>query len=338
MRIATTIFGAALAACGTAAVHAGDTLDAITERGELACGVSTGLAGFSFPDNEGRWSGLDVDICRAIAAALFGDSERVSFRPLSAQQRFVALQSGEVDLLSRNTTFTLTRDTSVGLNFGPVAFYDGQGFMVPADLGVSAASELDGASVCVQTGTTTELNLADFFRSNGMQFEPVVFEAFDEVVGAFFAGRCDAYTSDSSNMASVRTTAPNPADYVILPDLISKEPLAPATRHGDAEWDDVVRWVVHALIQAEESGVTSANAAAMRDSNDPTVKRLLGTTPGFGEALGLDEAWAYNAISAVGNYGEIFARNVGPDTPLGLERGLNALWTDGGLMYAPPAR
>ncbi len=339
MRIATMIGGVALAACAGGMALAGETLDAVKERGELACGVSTGLPGFSYPDSEGRWSGLDVDICRAIAAALFGDPERVAFRPLSAQQRFVALQSGEVDLLSRNTTVTLTRDTSVGLNFGPVVFYDGQAFLVPKDLGVTRAVELDGASICVQTGTTTELNLADFFRANGISFEPVVFESLDEVLGAFFAGRCDAFTGDSSGLASARTSvASNPDDYVILADRISKEPLAPATRHGDAEWADVVRWVVTALIQAEESGVTRANVDDFLAGDDPMIKRLLGATPGFGEALGIDETWAHNAIKAVGNYGEIFARNVGVDSPLGLERGLNALYTDGGLMYAAPAR
>ena len=335
MRIVGTVAAALLAA---GAAQAGDTLDAVKARGDLACGVSTGLPGFSFPDTEGNWSGLDVDVCRAIAAAVFGNADAVSYRPLSAQQRFVALQSGEVDVLSRNTTVTLTRDTSVGLDFGPVVFYDGQAFLVPTELGVTSAVELDGASVCVQTGTTTELNLADFFRSNRISFEPVVFESLDELRGAFFAGRCDAFTGDSSGLASTRTIASNPDDYTILPDRISKEPLAPATRHGDDEWSDVVRWVVTALIQAEESGITSANVEDMRASDDPTIKRLLGVTAGFGEALGLDEAWAYNAIAAVGNYGEMFERNVGAGSPLGLERGLNALYTHGGLMYAAPAR
>ena len=338
MRIGTMAAGLVLAACWTGAAAAGDTLDAVKARGELNCGVSTGLPGFSFPDSEGDWSGLDVDVCRAVAAALFGDGSRVSWRPLSAQQRFVALQSGEVDILSRNTTETLTRDASVGLDFAPVVFYDGQAFMVPKTLGVTRAVELDGASVCVQTGTTTELNLADFFRSNGIAFEPVVFESVDETRGAFFAGRCDAFTSDASGLASTRTIASNPDDYEILPDRISKEPLAPAVRHGDQEWADVVRWVVYALIQAEESGIARANVDSMMASDDPTIKRLLGATPGFGEALGLDESWARNAIAAVGNYGEIFDRNVGAGSPLGLERGLNALWTDGGLMYAAPAR
>ena len=338
MRIVGTIAAAFAAACAAGAAQAGDTFDAVKARGELACGVSTGLPGFSFPDTEGNWSGLDVDVCRAVAAAVFGDAGRVSYRPLSAQQRFIALQSGEVDLLSRNTTVTLTRDTAVGLDFAPVVFYDGQAFLVPVELGLNSAVELDGASVCVQTGTTTELNLADFFRSNGISFEPVVFESLDELRGAFFAGRCDAFTGDSSGLASTRTVAGNPDDYEILPDRISKEPLAPATRHGDNEWTDVVRWVVNALIQAEESGITSANVDSMRESEDPTIKRLLGVTPGFGEALGLDEAWAYNAIVAVGNYGEMFERNVGAGSPLGLERGLNALYSDGGLMYAAPAR
>ena len=336
MRIAAMIAAAILVAGGGA--RAGETLDAVKARGMLNCGVSTGLPGFSFPDTEGNWSGLDVDVCRAVAAAVLGDGDSVSWRPLSAQQRFVALQSGEVDILSRNTTATLTRDTSVGLNFAPVVFYDGQAFLVPKEIGVSAAVELDGASVCVQTGTTTELNLADFFRSNGIGFEPVVFESLDELRGAFFAGRCDAFTSDSSGLAATRSVAADPDAWEILPDRISKEPLAPATRHGDEEWSDVVRWVVYALIQAEESGIAAANVDSMRESDDPTIRRLLGVTEGFGEALGLSESWARDAIAAVGYYGEIFDRNVGAGSPLGLERGLNALHTDGGLMYAAPAR
>ena len=324
---------------GAAGAVAGNTLDAIKARGDLRCGVSTGLPGFSNPDSQGRWSGLDVDICRAVAAALFGDAAKVAFTPLSAQQRFVALQSGEIDILSRNTTNTLTRDTALGLDFAPVVFYDGQGFMVAKDLGVTSAHQLDGAAVCVQTGTTTELNLADFFRANGMSFEPVVIENLEEVIGAFFAGRCDAFTADSSALASIRATvAPNPDDYVVLPEVISKEPLAPATRHGDNEWGDVVRWVIYALIQAEESGVTQATVGDVANSPDPNLKRLFGFTPGLGESLGLDEKWAFNAISAVGHYGEIFERTVGAGSPLGLARGLNGLWTDGGLMYAMPPR
>ncbi len=328
---------AATAIAGPA--QAGETVDAIKERGSMICGANTGLAGFGGPDSEGNWTGLDVDVCRAVAAAILGDAQAVEFVPLTAQQRFTALQSGEVDMLSRNTTWTLSRDTSLGLNFAGVTYYDGQGFMVPANLGVSSALELDGAAVCVQTGTTTELNLSDFFRANGMSFEPVVIESLDEVNAAYFAGRCDVYTTDASGLASIRATvAPNPEEHVILPEIISKEPLGPAVRHGDDEFLDIVKWVVYALIEAEEKGITQANVGDMAGSDDPTIQRLLGSTPGMGEALGLGEDWAANAIAAVGNYGEIFDRNIGPDTPLRLERGINALWTEGGLMYAMPAR
>ncbi|MFC4351316.1 amino acid ABC transporter substrate-binding protein [Fodinicurvata halophila] len=318
---------------------AGETLDAVRDRGELRCGVNTGLAGFSNPDSEGNWQGLDVDVCKAIAASILGDPEAVSYTPLTAQQRFTALQSGEVDVLSRNTTWTLTRDTSLGLHFAPITFYDGQGFMVPKDLGVESVHDLSGATICVQPGTTTELNLADFFRANDMDFEPVVIEDFEEVNAAYFAGRCDAYTTDSSGLASVRSTAPDPSAHMILPEIISKEPLGPAVRQGDDEFFNIVKWVVYALIEAEEYGVNSENLEEMREtSENPGIKRLLGAEPGMGEHLDLETDWAYNAIEAVGNYGEIFERNVGPDTDLGLERGINALWTDGGLMYAMPVR
>jgi general L-amino acid transport system substrate-binding protein len=336
-----TMFAAGAAAATMALAgqaSAGPVLDAVMERGTLNCGVSTGLAGFSNPDSEGNWTGLDVDVCRAIAAAILGDPEAIEFTPLTAQQRFTALQSGEVDLLSRNTTWTLTRDTALGINFAPVTFYDGQGFMVPKALGVTSALELNGAAVCVQPGTTTELNLADYFRANGMEFEPVVIEQLAELNAAFFAGRCDVYTTDRSGLASIRTEAPNPDDYMILPETISKEPLGPAVPHGDDQFFDIVKWVVFALIEAEEKGITSDNMDSFMDSEDPTVQRLLGITPGMGENLGLDEEWAVRAIEAVGNYGEIFERNVGPDTPIGLDRGVNALWTDGGLMYAMPIR
>ena len=332
--------GAALMVAGFALpATAGETLDAVIERGYLQCGVNTGLAGFSNPDSEGMWTGLDVDFCRAIAAALFDDTEAVRFTPLTAQQRFTALQSGEIDVLSRNTTWTLTRDTALGLNFAGVMFYDGQGFIVPRELGVTSVLELDGATICVEPGTTTELNLADFFRANDLSFEPVVIEHQDEATATFFSGRCDVYTTDASGLASIRATvAPNPDDYVILPEIISKEPLGPVVRHGDDEFFDVVKWVRFALIEAEEKGITAANIDAMMESSDPTVQRLLGVTPGMGEALGLSEDWAVRAIRAVGNYGEMFERNVGVDTALGLERGLNDLWTRGGLMYAMPAR
>lgn len=334
------ILGLAAAAVLTASqAFAGATVDEIKSRDVVRCGVSTGLAGFSIADSQGNWTGLDADFCRVVAAATLGDSEKVEFVPLSAQQRFTALQSGEVDLLSRNTTWTLTRDTTLGLDFVGVTFYDGQGFMVPADLGVSSALELDGAAVCVQTGTTTEKNLTDFFRATGMSFEPVVFEGLEESKTAFFEGRCDAYTTDASGLASIRATdAPNPDDYVILPQIISKEPLGPAVRNDDSEWFDIVRWSVFATLQAEELGINSGNIDDMMNSEDPNVQRVTGAAEGMGEALGLDEAWAYNIVSQVGNYGEIFEANVGVDTPLGFQRGINALWTDGGLMYAPPLR
>ena len=334
------ILGLATAAVLTASqAFAGATVDEIKSRDVVRCGVSTGLAGFSIADSQGNWTGLDADFCRVVAAATLGDATKVEFVPLSAQQRFTALQSGEVDLLSRNTTWTLTRDTTLGLDFTNVTFYDGQGFMVPADLGVSSAMELDGAAVCVQTGTTTEKNLTDFFRATGMSFEPVVFEGLEESKTAFFEGRCDAYTTDASGLASIRATdAPNPDDYVILPEIISKEPLGPAVRNDDSEWFDIVRWSVFATLQAEELGINSGNIDDMMNSEDPNVQRVTGTAAGMGEALGLDEAWAYNIVSQVGNYSEIFEANVGADTPLGFQRGINALWKDGGLMYAPPIR
>jgi len=319
---------------------AGATLDAVKERGAVRCGVNSGLAGFSIADSQGRWTGLDVDICRAIAAAVVEDAEKVEWVPLSAQQRFTALQSGEVDVLSRNTTWTLTRDASLGLHFTVITFYDGQGFMVPANLGVDSAKDLSGAEVCVQSGTTTELNLADYFRANGMEFKPVVFESFEESKTAFFNGRCQVYTTDRSGLASLRASdAPNPKDYVILPEAISKEPLGPAVRRGDDEWFSIVKWVIYATIEAEEYGVTQANVDELKaNSENPVVQRLLGASGEMGKLLGLDNEWAYRVIKQVGNYGEIYDRNVGPDTPIGLDRGMNDLWTRGGLMYAMPIR
>ncbi|MEZ5666734.1 MAG: amino acid ABC transporter substrate-binding protein [Alphaproteobacteria bacterium] len=338
----STWLAAALGVGGTlvaANAYAGADLDAIMARGSLVCGVNVGLAGFSIPDSQGVWTGLDVDYCKAVAAALFGDADKVSYVPLSAQQRFTALQSGEIDILSRNTTWTLTRDASLGINFAGVTFYDGQGFMVPAALGVTSASELDGATVCVQSGTTTELNLADYFRGAGMSFEPVVIESFDESKTAFFNGRCDVYTTDASGLAAIRAVdAANPDDYVILPEIISKEPLGPAVRQGDDQFFNIAKWVLNLLIEAEEYGITSANVDEMMGSDNPNIQRLLGVSPGMGELLGLSNDWGVNVIKAVGNYGEIFDRNVGPDTPLRLERGLNALWSHGGIMYAPPIR
>jgi general L-amino acid transport system substrate-binding protein len=320
---------------GTA--QAGKNLDAIKASGTIKCGVSTGLAGFSIADSKGQYSGLDADFCKALAAAVLGDASKVTFVPLSAQQRFTALQSGEVDLLSRNTTWTLTRDASLGMVFAGVTFYDGQGFMVPKALGVKSAKELDGAEVCVQTGTTTELNLADYFRANGMSFKPVVFENLEESKTAFFNGRCQVYTTDRSGLASMRSAdAPKPDDYVILPEIISKEPLGPAVQRGDDEWFTIVKWMIYGLLEAEEKGVTSQNVDEMKSSQDPVIQRLLGVSGDMGNMLGLDNDWATRAIKAVGNYGELYARNV---LPIGLPReGANALWTQGGLMYAIPLR
>jgi general L-amino acid transport system substrate-binding protein len=332
-----TAIGAVFAFCATA--QAGATLDAVKKNGAVSCGVSTGLQGFSLADSQGRYAGLDVDICRMVAAAVLGDAGKVKYVPLSSQQRFTAIQSGEVDILSRTTTWTSQRDTQLGLNFAPVVFYDGQGFMVPKKLGLKSAKELKGATVCVQPGTTTELNLADFFRANKLDFKPVVIEKLEEVEAAYFSGRCDAYTTDRSGLAATRIgKAANPDDHVILPEVISKEPLAPAVRHGDDEWFDIVKWTVYASIEAEEDGITSKNVDEKTKSDDPNVKRLLGVTPGMGKAMGLDEKWAYNLIKQVGNYGEVFDRNVGKDSPLKLERGLNDLWTRGGLMYSMPVR
>lgn len=338
MRILLTTLAVSTALCSLA--QAGVTLDAIKTRDSLVCGVSEGIAGFSAPDSKGVWSGMDVDFCKALAAAVLGDANKVTYKALTAQNRFTALQSGEVDVLSRVTTYTLSRDTSLGLDFGAILFYDGQGFMVPAKMGISSAKDLDGATICMQTGTTNELNVADFFRSIGKKFSPLAIEDVNELNNAFFtSGRCDVYTGDTSGMAAWRSSlAKNQADYVILPELISKEPLAAAVRHGDQQFGDIVRWVGNALIEAEEKGITQANADQMKESPDPSIQALLGVSPGNGQALGLDEAWALNAVKAVGNYGEIFERNVGTGTAVGLQRGMNALWNQGGLIYSPPAR
>lgn len=335
LRITALLGLAATVLMGTA--QAGKNLDAIKGSGTIKCGVSTGLAGFSIADSRGQYTGLDAEFCKALAAAVLGDASKVTFVPLSAQQRFTALQSGEVDLLSRNTTWTLTRDASLGLVFAGVTFYDGQGFMVPKSLGVKSASELNGAEVCVQTGTTTELNLADYFRANGMEFKPVVFENLEESKTAFFNGRCQVYTTDRSGLASIRSAdASNPDDYVILPETISKEPLGPVVRRGDDDWFSIVKWMVYGLIEAEEKGITSQNVDEMKSSKDPVIQRLLGVSGDMGKKLGLDNDWAVRAIKAVGNYGELYARNV---LPIGLPRkGSNALWSDGGLMYAMPLR
>ena len=315
------------------AAAAGNTLETVKARGILIAGVNGGVFGFSMPDDKGVWKGLDVDTARAIAAAVFGDADKVEYKALTAVQRLPALQSKEIDVLCRNTTQTLTRETVNGLNFTQVNFYDGQGFLVPKKLGIKSAKDLGGATVCVLPGTTTEMNAADFFRKNNLDWKPVVIEQTAELNKAFFAGRCDVLTSDASQLAAQRSVSPNPADYVLLPEIISKEPLAPVVRHGDDQWYDIVKWTVQALIQAEEFGITSDNVDEMLKSEDPAIQRFLGVTPGMGKALGLDEKWAYNAIKQVGNYGEIFERNVGPNTQLGLQRGLNDLWTKGGLMY-----
>ncbi|GAB6144141.1 amino acid ABC transporter substrate-binding protein [Desulfocicer niacini] len=325
----------ALALLSSTAVLAG-TLDDVKAKGYIQAGVNGDLFGFGKPDEKGEWKGLDVDTARAVAAAVFGDATKVKFTPLTAKTRFTALQSGEIDVLTRNCTQTLSRDTALGLDFCQVNFYDGQGFLIHKKLGVKSAKELDGASVCVLPGTTTEQNVADFFRANGMKMNPVVIENTAELAKAFFAGRCDCLTSDASQLAGTRAVAPNPGDYMILPEVISKEPLAPAVRHGDNQWKDIVNYSVLAMINAEELGITSKNVDESLKSTDPKVKRFLGVSPGNGKSLGLDEKFAYNIIKQVGNYGEVFERNVGTDTPLMIERGLNALWTNGGLMYSPP--
>ncbi|MCF8087381.1 MAG: amino acid ABC transporter substrate-binding protein [Desulfotignum sp.] len=332
------IFVACISFVAMAAMAMAGTLEDVKARGYIKAGVNGGVFGFSMPDDKGEWKGLDVDTAKAVAAAVFGDASKVKFSALTAVQRLPALQSKEIDVLCRNTTQTLSRETKSGLNFAQPNYYDGQGFLVPKALGVTSAKELDGATVCVLPGTTTEMNAADYFRANSMKWNPVVIENTAELNKAFFAGRCDTLTSDMSQLAAQRSVAPNPADYELLPEVISKEPLAPVVRHGDDQWYDIVNWTMMALIQAEEFGITSKNIDKMMDSGNPGIKRFLGVTPGLGELLGLDDKWAYNIVKQVGNYGEIYERNVGPDTPLGLPRGLNALWTDGGLMYASPLR
>jgi len=328
-----------VAALGIAASGASAaTLDDVKAKGFVQCGVSQGLPGFSNPDSAGNWTGLDVDVCKAVAAAVFGDATKVKFTPLSAKERFTALQSGEIDILSRNTTWTATRDTSLGLNFAGVNYYDGQGFMVRKDLNVKSALELSGASVCTNTGTTTELNVADYFRTNKLEYEIVAFEKADEVVAAYDAGRCDVYTTDQSGLYAQRLKLANPGDHTVLPEIISKEPLGPVVRQGDDQWFNLVKWTHFAMVNAEELGITSANAEAMKGSDNPAIKRVLGTEGEFGASLGVSNDWAFNIISQVGNYAETFERNVGPDTPLAIARGVNDLWTKGGLQYAPPIR
>jgi general L-amino acid transport system substrate-binding protein len=323
----------------SSAVTAGQTLDGVKAKGFVQCGVSTGLPGFSVADETGTFTGIDVDVCRAVAAAIFDDATKVKFSPLTAKERFTALQSGEVDMLSRNTTWTLTRDTSLGLNFAGVNYYDGQGFLVSTALGVKSATEMDGASFCIQAGTTTELNLADYFRTNGMSYTPITFDTSDQTIKAFEAGRCDALTSDQSQLYALRIKLADPSSAMVLPEVISKEPLGPVVRQGDDEWFNIVKWTMFALINAEELGVTSANVDEMKaNSTDPNIRRLLGLEGVKGEWMGLPDTWGYSIVKHVGNYGEMFERNVGMGSPLQIERGLNALWTNGGIQYAPPIR
>jgi general L-amino acid transport system substrate-binding protein len=336
MRLLST--GFALLAGLAAAAASASTLETVRARDALVCGVSQGLAGFSNPGAGGRWTGLDADFCRAVAAAVLRDPEKVRFAPLSAKESFTALQSGEVDLLSRNMTWTQTRDTALGVNFAGVLYYDGQGFMVPRAIGVDSARQLDGAAVCTNAGTTTELNLTDFFRANGMRFTPVVFEKSDEVFAAYQAGRCDVYSTDRSGLYAQRLKLRDREAHVVLPEVISKEPLGPAVRQGDDAWFNVVRWTLFALLNAEELGVRSDNVEEMRGSRNPAVRRLLGTEGRAGENLGLDADWAFRIVGAVGNYGELFERHLGAGSPLGIDRGQNRLWSEGGLHYAPPIR
>lgn len=329
---------AALGASAAISSAAAATLDQVKQRGVLQCGSNTGLAGFGVPNDKGEWTGFDVDMCRAIAAAIFDDPTKVKFVPLTAKDRFTALQSGEVDVLIRNTTWTMSRDTSLGLNFTSINYYDGQGFMVRKALGVKSALELNGASICVQQGTTTELNLADFFRAHNIKYEVVAFASSSETVKAYDSGRCDAFTTDASALYAERLRLVNPDESMVLPEIISKEPFAAAVRHGDDQWYDLVHWTLFAMINAEDLGVSQANVAEQLQSQSPEVKRLLGTEGNYGESVGLTKDWVARIVKHVGNYGDVFERNLGEKTPLKIKRGLNALWTKGGLMYAPPIR
>jgi len=336
------LFLAAVAAAGfglATAAQAGKTLDAVKARGQVVCGVNTSGPGFSNADSQGNWSGLDVDFCRAIAAAVLKDASKVKYVPLNSQQRFASLQAGEIDVLSRNSTWTLTRDASLGVVFTGINYYDGQGFMVPAKLKIDNLKKLNGATLCVQAGTTSEKNVADYFAANGMKYKSVVFDTAEAITSAFFAGRCQVYTTDMSDLAGARTKAPRPADYVILPQVISKEPLGASVRRGDDEWFQIVRWTQFALLEAEEQGLTQANVDQQKSTNkDPGVQRFLGVSEDTGKLLGLDAEWAYRIVKQVGNYGESFERNLGPKSAVGLPRGANNLWTKGGLMYSPPVR
>ncbi len=335
----SVIFSALTIAGLSASAAAAGTLDDVKARGKLNCGVTTGLVGFAAPNADGRWEGFDVAVCRAVAVAALGDENAVEFVPTTGKTRFTALASGEIDMLARNTTWTLSRDADLKFTFVGVNYYDGQGFMAPKDLGVASAKDLDGATVCIQTGTTTELNLADFFRSNNISYEPVPIETNAEAQQQYLAGACDVFTTDASGLAATRATFENPADHVLLPEIVSKEPLGPLVRHGDSEWGDIVRWSLNAMITAEELGITSANVAEMSaGTNNPEINRLLGSEGTLGEMLGLSADWAKNIIMTQGNYGEVFENNIGENTAIGLSRGLNSQWTDGGLIYSPPFR
>ncbi|MGY5805912.1 amino acid ABC transporter substrate-binding protein [Rhizobium hainanense] len=339
-KIALSAFLGVAALAYTASGASASTLSDVKAKGFVQCGVNTGLLGFAQPDASGNWAGFDIDFCKAVASAVFGDPTKVKYTPLSAKDRFTALQSGEIDVLSRNTTWTINRDTALGLKFRPVTYYDGQGFMVRKELNVKSALELSGAAICVQSGTTTELNLADYFKTNNLQYNPVVFDKLEEVNTAYDSGRCDVYTTDQSGLYSLRLTLKNPDDNVVLPEIISKEPLGPAVRQGDDQWFNIVSWTAYALVNAEEFGITQKNVDEMKGSANPDIKRFLGAEQGstIGTDLGLTNDWAYNIIKGVGNYGEVFDRNIGAGSPLKIARGLNALWNKGGIQYAPPVR
>jgi general L-amino acid transport system substrate-binding protein len=338
MKRVSLVLTLAVAAGFSVQAASAQTLKTIKDRGLLSCGVTQGIAGFSLPDDKGNWTGLDVDVCRAIAAAVFNDPSKVKFVPLSAKDRFTALQSGEIDVLSRTTTWTLSRDTSLGANFTGVTYYDGQGFMVKKSLKVNSALELNSASVCVATGTTTELNLADYFKGNNMKYEVIAFATADETIKAYESGRCDVFTTDASGLYAERLKLANPADHIVLPEIISKEPLGPMVRHGDDQWFDIVKWTLFAMITAEELGITQKNVDEKAKSDNPELKRVFGTDGNLGEQLGLTKDWVVRIVKAVGNYGESFDRNVGPGSKLGIARGLNNLWNKGGIQYAPPIR
>lgn len=339
-KFALSVFLGAAALAYTASGASATTLSDVKAKGFVQCGVNTGLLGFAQPDASGNWAGFDIDFCRAVASAVFGDATKVKYTPLSAKDRFTALQSGEIDVLSRNTTWTINRDTALGLKFRPVTYYDGQGFMVRKELNVKSALELSGAAICVQSGTTTELNLADYFKANNLQYNPVVFDKLEEVNTAYDSGRCDVYTTDQSGLYALRLTLKNPDDNIVLPEIISKEPLGPAVRQGDDQWFNIVSWTAYALVNAEEFGITQKNVDEMKGSPNPDIKRFLGAEQGstIGTDLGLTNDWAYNIVKGVGNYGEVFDRNIGAGSPLKIARGLNALWSKGGIQYAPPVR